>query len=95
MQKNQAYQIIKDYFKDKPVSKVHVFGSYARNEQKQTSDIDIVIHAKQALGLFNLVRFKQDLTALLGISVDLTTEKGLSAYVLPFIQKDMEVVYEQ
>ena len=95
MNKTLAYQIIKTYFADKPVSKVMVFGSYSRNEQTENSDIDIIINTKNAVGLFALAKFKQELSALLGIRVDISTEKGISTYAMPFIKNDIEIVYEQ
>ena len=95
MNKSVAYQIIKTYFADKPVSKVMVFGSYSRNEQNENSDIDIIINTKNAVGLFVLAKFKQELSALLGIPVDISTEKGISSYVMPYIKNDIEIIYEQ
>lgn len=95
MNKSLAYQIIKTYFADKPVSKVMVFGSYSRNEQTENSDIDIIINTKNAVGLFALAKFKQELSALLGIPVDISTEKGISTYVMPYIKNDIEIIYEQ
>ena len=95
MNKSLAYQIIKTYFADKPVSKVMIFGSYSRNEQTENSDIDIIINTKNAVGLFALAKFKQELSALLGIHVDISTEKGISTYVMPFIKNDIEIIYEQ
>lgn len=32
MAASKAYKVIQQYFLDKPVTKVHVFGSFARNE---------------------------------------------------------------
>jgi predicted nucleotidyltransferase len=93
--KSTAYDIIRTYFADKPVKKVMVFGSYARNEQDQKSDIDVIVSPEMPLGLFALARFRRDLSDLLGISVDLGTEKGISTHVLPYIKDEMEVVYEQ
>jgi predicted nucleotidyltransferase len=95
MNKARAYEIIRDYFAGKPVSKVMVFGSYARNEQLDTSDIDIIIKPKQAVGLLALAGFRQELSALLKIRVDLSTEKGISSYVMPLIKNEIETVYEQ
>lgn len=43
MASSKAYQVIKRYFSDKPVKKVQVFGSFARNEANEKSDIDLII----------------------------------------------------
>ena len=95
MNKVQLYKIISTYFTDKPVEKVMVFGSYSRNEQHEHSDVDIVIKPSKPLGLLVLAKFKQDLTELLKLKVDLSTENGISAFVYPFIKNDLETVYEQ
>lgn len=39
----QIKQVVTDYFKDKPVKNVYLFGSYARGEAKEESDVDLLI----------------------------------------------------
>ena len=39
----QIQQTVQDYFKDKPVKKVFLFGSYARNEAEENSDVDLLV----------------------------------------------------
>jgi predicted nucleotidyltransferase len=93
--KKKTYELLKQYFHNKPVEKVVVIGSFARNEQTENSDIDIIITPKEPLGLFRLAQIRLELCDLLHLNVDLTTHKGISPYVLPFIKNEMEVVYEQ
>ena len=49
-------RILSKYFKDKPVIKAWVFGSYSRNEETERSDVDILVDldpsAKVGLGFF-------------------------------------------
>ncbi|MFN2457772.1 MAG: nucleotidyltransferase family protein [Chitinophagaceae bacterium] len=40
----QIRTTVADYFKDKPVKKVYLFGSYARGDEDKNSDIDILVH---------------------------------------------------
>lgn len=93
--KERAYRIIKDYFKDKPVRKIQVIGSFARNEQKDGSDIDIIVEMEHPVGLITFSGYRLDLEDLLGINVDLTTTKGVSPHVQPLIETDLETVYEK
>lgn len=93
--KEEAYRIIKDYFKDKPVKKIQVFGSFARGEQKEGSDIDIIIQLERPVGLFKLSKYLIDLEEKLGLDVDLGTDKSLSEYVRPYVEKELETVYEK
>ena len=47
-----------------------VFSSYARGEQKETSDVDILVKVKRPLGL-KFITAKLELERLLGLKVDL------------------------
>lgn len=93
--KEETYQIIKNYFEDKPVKKIQVFGSFARNEQKEGSDIDILLDMEHPVGLMALARYRIDLEDLTGLYVDLGTSKGVSKYARPYIERDLETVYEK
>ena len=49
-----------------------VFGSYAREEQKETSDMDILVKVERPLGL-KFITAKIKLERLLGLKVDLVS----------------------
>ncbi len=91
----QAYQDIKQYFSEKPVKKVQVFGSFARNEANEKSDIDLIITMDYSIGLFKLAKYKFDLESLLHKKVDLATEPSISPDFYEIIQKDLKTVYER
>lgn len=93
--KKEAYKIITDYFKDKPVKKIQIFGSFARNEQKEGSDIDILLEMEHPVGLMALSRYHLDLEKLTNLDVDHGTTKGVSKYARPYIERDLETVYEK
>jgi uncharacterized protein len=56
---------------------VRVFGSVARGEADDSSDIDILVDLEPGHGLFDLGALLMDLTELLGCKVDVVTEKSL------------------
>ncbi|NES00439.1 MAG: nucleotidyltransferase family protein [Symploca sp. SIO1B1] len=56
---------------------VRIFGSVARGEAHQDSDIDFLIDLGEKLSPWFPVRFIRDLENLLGCKVDVITEKGL------------------
>jgi predicted nucleotidyltransferase len=91
--KKEAYQIITDYFKDKPVKKIQVFGSFARDEQREDSDIDILLEMEHPVGLIAFSGYHLELEELTGLKVDIGTK--LSKYSRPYIEKDLETVYEK
>lgn len=56
---------------------VRVFGSVARGDARPDSDIDILVDLDPGRSLFDLGGLLYDLQALLGVDVDVVTEKGL------------------
>lgn len=58
---------------------VRVFGSLARSEADDASDIDFLVNMEPGRSLMDLGGLLYDLQELLGIEVDVVTEQGLSA----------------
>ena len=79
--------------KNKGAKKIAVFGSYARNEEKPGSDVDIIVEFSERKSLLALVRIERELSEILGIRVDLLTEKSISPYLIDSIKKEMESIY--
>lgn len=72
------------------ITKIGLFGSFARNEQTDSSDIDILFELED--GTTSVYDLKQDLRNYLSDalhrSVDLAREKYLKPYALEQIKKD-------
>lgn len=56
---------------------VRIFGSYARNEQTKTSDVDILLDMPKKSSLLDLIALKYDLESKLDIHVDVVTYKSI------------------
>ncbi|HKR04728.1 MAG TPA: nucleotidyltransferase domain-containing protein [Bacteroidia bacterium] len=95
MTRQKIFDLIIAYFKDKPVKKISVFGSYATGKYNSGSDIDLIISLEKPVGLIKLSGYRLDLEKKLGIPIDLGTEKGISPFILPYITKEIKVIYEQ
>lgn len=69
------------------ISKIGLFGSYARDEQNQDSDIDLIFEFdEKAKHLFTTKETVRDLIATqFGIKVDLCREK----YIKPFFKESI------
>ncbi len=93
MGKAEIYSLIKKYFADKPVSKVSVFGSFARGDDEKGSDIDILLEMEKPVGLFALGRYVADLEDLTHKKIDLATRNGLRKKFYSRIEKDIVVLY--
>jgi uncharacterized protein len=60
---------------------VRVFGSYARNEQRPSSDIDLLVDLPDGASLFDLAGLKMDLEERLKRKVDVLTVGGISPHL--------------
>ncbi|MCZ7571567.1 MAG: nucleotidyltransferase family protein [Ardenticatenaceae bacterium] len=76
------------------VSMIGVFGSMARGEATDQSDIDLLVKFTKPKSLLALVRLERELSAALGKKVDLLTEAAISPYLREQILREVRVVYE-
>ncbi|MDR0844206.1 MAG: nucleotidyltransferase family protein [Tannerella sp.] len=74
--------------------RIGIFGSVARNEDTENSDIDILYQLKNAVGLFNLVRMKDDLEQKLNKKVDLVSDRFVHPKLKPHIMNDLKIIYD-
>ena len=57
------------------IEKVYLFGSYARGEADENSDVDLHIYTKNHCGLLRIAGFRVDLVEKLGVEVDMVFNK--------------------
>jgi predicted nucleotidyltransferase len=87
----QIKDTVTDYFKDKPVKRVYLFGSYARGEAREDSDVDLLIEyddSKKRLSLFDTLRYKVSLEEKFRKNVELVEEQVLYKGFKSFVEKD-------
>lgn len=75
------------------ISYLAVFGSQARDEAKEDSDVDLLVEFKVTPGLIEFIKTKQKFEKVLSRKVDLVTKKGLSKYLTPYVNKDLQQIY--
>ncbi|MFD2200074.1 type VII toxin-antitoxin system MntA family adenylyltransferase antitoxin [Shivajiella indica] len=68
---------------------IGVFGSYARGEENEKSDLDILIDFKMKIDLLELIGLEQELSELIGVKVDLVTLRSVSPSLKPYIESDL------
>jgi predicted nucleotidyltransferase len=90
-------QKIRNYLIDKPIDKAYLFGSYARNEQRRGSDVDILVECQKDndLSIFDWVQMEFELKNILRKKVDLSDRAALDKLIMPFIEKDKILIYER
>ncbi|MCB0607723.1 MAG: nucleotidyltransferase domain-containing protein [Lewinellaceae bacterium] len=96
MVKQDLIRQLQVYFRDQPVLKAYLFGSFARNEQDINSDIDLYLEfdPEVPIGL-EFVQMYLDLKELTGREIDLVTEKSISKYLKPQVEREKVLVYER
>ena len=88
---------INQYFKDQPVSKVWIFGSFSRGEETPESDLDLMVSflPDVKIGLFKFFQIKEDLENLTGREIDLVTETSLLPFAHESAMNDRKLIYER
>lgn len=71
------------------VSEIGLFGSYVKNEQNETSDVDILVEFEKAVDLLTFVNLKNYLSDLLKTNVDLVMKKALKPRIGQRILKEV------
>lgn len=93
--KEEILEILKKelpYLKEKfDVKTIGFFGSYVRGEQKEESDVDVLVEFQKPVGYFKFIELEDHLSKKLGTKVDLVTPDALKPLTKPRILG--EVIY--
>jgi len=93
MKQEDVLQILKqkntELTKQFGVESLLMFGSVARNEATQTSDVDLLVEFNRPVGYFGLFALQDYLEKLLGCSVDLGTPNSLKPYIKKRIEGEL------
>ena len=87
--KYKASEIAKQY----GVERLYLFGSYARGDNNEDSDIDFRIDKGRIRGLFQLCGFINSLQDSLGKEIDVLTTQSLDKKFLDHIAKEEILLY--
>jgi predicted nucleotidyltransferase len=93
---NEEIKTISDYFRNTPVLKAFLFGSFSREDALEDSDVDILVELDYTkhIGL-GFVKMKIDLEDKLHKKIDLVSSNSISKHLLPFINNDKMLIYER
>lgn len=80
--------------RDNDVAMVGIFGSMARGEASDQSDIDLLVRFAKRKSLLALVTLERQLSTAVGRRVDLLTEGAISPYLRGPILREVQIIYE-
>lgn len=63
------------------LTELAVFGSYARGEQREDSDLDVLVELGRPMGMIEFATLREELSDDLHLPVDLVTRQALKAVV--------------
>lgn len=71
-----------------------VFGSVARGEANDDSDVDILVKIFKPVSLLKFFKLNDELEDALGRKVDLVTEGSVNRHVKSYVLSDLKAIYE-
>ena len=93
----EMIETIREYFKTQPVLKAWIFGSYARGEETEDSDVDILVvyDDKARVSLLTISRMMGELERSIGHPVDLIEDGCLLPFAVQSANRDKRLIYER
>lgn len=67
---------------------VRVFGSVARGEDDESSDVDLLVDLGEGVGLLDVIGLERELAELLGVNVDVVPADSLKARVRERVERE-------
>lgn len=90
---SELEQIIAPIAKKYGIAKVFLFGSFARDDYNEDSDIDLRIEKGEMKGMFALCGFYTEVSEALQMKIDVLTTGSLEKEFLQQIKQDEIMLY--
>jgi predicted nucleotidyltransferase len=88
MEKQQLYQNLKTHLLKNNITRAAVFGSFARNEETDKSDIDVLIEVKH-MTVFDILRLEDELQNICQRKIDLVEYKAVKSSIKKYVFSDL------
>lgn len=72
-----------------------IFKSFARNENNQNSDLDILMEFRKTVNLLNIIGAEIELSELLNLKLELVTKKAVPSRLSLHIDKDLQRIFHE
>jgi len=77
-----------DLLRRYPISELGLFGSYARGDFNEDSDIDILVDFDGRIGI-GFISLAHELEDIFNTKIDLVSRKGIKSRYLPYVEKNL------
>ena len=95
MERQDINTAIINYLHPYNPERIGIFGSYARQEDNDESDIDVLVKFRNTPSLLDLARIHRELSMVIGKKVDVVTESALKNKKLKkYIYNDLQIIFE-
>jgi uncharacterized protein len=80
----------KNYLRGKySVRQIGVFGSYVRQEQGKSSDLDVLVDFEKPISLLQFVELEAELSEMTGVEVDLVSQEALKPHIGESVRREV------
>ncbi|NVN18077.1 nucleotidyltransferase [Muricauda sp. HICW] len=81
-------------FHSYPIKSLAIFGSFARNEGKKNSDLDVLVEFNDKIGI-RFIDLANELEKLIGLKIDLVSRKGVKERYFKSIEEDLIYIFKR
>jgi uncharacterized protein len=85
----KIYLIKSDLINRFHIKKIGIFGSVARCENTEESDLDLIVDFSEPIGMIRFLELQDLLKEALNMNIDLTTPRALKPVIKNEIEKDI------
>ncbi|MXV16544.1 nucleotidyltransferase family protein [Hufsiella ginkgonis] len=72
-----------------PISELGLFGSFARGDYREDSDIDILVDFNDRIDGFDYIRLAHEFEDIFQHKIDMVSRRGIKAGYLPYVERTL------
>ena len=91
----EQLKLIKEICQQNGITYLGLFGSFARGDYNDRSDVDLLAKYREPLSLLEKGHLINSFQEVFNREVDLVSAKYLKPGIRPYVEKDLKTVYEE
>ncbi|MFN4123848.1 MAG: nucleotidyltransferase family protein [Flavobacteriales bacterium] len=94
--RRQIINMLKDLLsKVAAIKKAWIFGSFAREDDRAESDVDIAVETETTFSYFQLAEIQHEMEMAINRKVDIGFIKSIKPHIMDLVKKEMKLIYER